>query len=176
MKVTFYWNLMDSHEGDLWWEWTRDMRRAVHCNGLAFYWNRLSWKWPFKWDFILFLVSVISTSVEVLTEVKQLVAGARTCLNVHGFSICCSSVRHFPERSWTVEAFPCFTVVKSVTSWYALLVLFFLRFSSISLHCSPIQFSTFSCTSWCCCSLPCISQILQARIFSFSVLSFGRTD
>ena len=34
----------------------------------------------------------------------------------------------------------------------------------------------FSCTSWCCCSLPCISQILQAQIFSFSVLSFCRTD
>ena len=60
---------------------------------------------------------------------------------VHRFSICRSSVRHFPERSWTVVAFPCFTVVKSLTSWYALLLLFYLRFSSISLHCSPIQFS-----------------------------------
>ena len=60
---------------------------------------------------------------------------------VHRFSICRSSVKHFPERSWTVVAFPCFTVVKSFTSWYALLLLFFLRFSSISLHCSPIQFS-----------------------------------
>ena len=45
------------------------------------------------------------------------------------------------ERSWTVVAFPCLTVVKSFTSWYALLLLFFLRFPSISLHCSPIQFS-----------------------------------
>ena len=27
--------------------------------------------------------------------------------SVHRFSICCSSVRHFPERSWTVVAFPC---------------------------------------------------------------------
>ena len=59
---------------------------------------------------------------------------------VHQFSICCSSVRHFPERSWTVVTFPCFTVVKFFTSWYALLLLFFLRFSSISLHCSPIHF------------------------------------
>ena len=41
----------------------------------------------------------------------------------------------------TVVAFPCFTVVKSFTSWYALLLLFFLRLSSVSLHCSPIQFS-----------------------------------
>ena len=61
--------------------------------------------------------------------------------SVHRFSICRSSVRHFPEQSWTVVAFPCFTVVKSFTSWYALLLLFFLIFSSISLHCSPIQFS-----------------------------------
>ena len=60
---------------------------------------------------------------------------------VQRFSIDCSSVRHFPERSWTVVAFPCFTVVTSFTCWYALLLLFFLRFSSSSLHCSPIQFS-----------------------------------
>ena len=61
--------------------------------------------------------------------------------SVHRFSICRSSVRHFPERSWTAVTFPCFTVVKSFTSSYALFLLFFLRFSSISLHCSPIQFS-----------------------------------
>ena len=57
------------------------------------------------------------------------------------FRIFRSSVRHFPERSWTVVAFPCFTVVKSFTSLYALLLLFFLRFSSILLNCSTIQFS-----------------------------------
>ena len=34
----------------------------------------------------------------------------------------------------------------------------------------------FSCTSWCCCSLPWISHFLQVWIFSFSVLSFCRTD
>ena len=61
--------------------------------------------------------------------------------SVHWFSICHSSVRNFPERTWTVVAFPCCIVVKSFTSWYALLLLFFLRFFSISLHCSPIQFS-----------------------------------
>ena len=49
-------------------------------------------------------------------------------------------LRHFPKWSWTVVAFPCVTFVKSFTSWYALLLLFFLRFSSISLNCSPIQF------------------------------------
>ena len=61
--------------------------------------------------------------------------------SVHRFSISRSSVRHFPELSWIVVAFPCLTVVKSFASWYALLLLFFLRFSSVSLHCSPIQFS-----------------------------------
>ena len=64
-----------------------------------------------------------------------------SCTAVHAFSICCSSVRHFPEQSWTVVAFLCVTVVKSFTSWCALLLLLFLRFSSVSLHCSPIQFS-----------------------------------
>ena len=58
----------------------------------------------------------------------------------HRFSISRSSVRHFPERSWTIVAFPCFTVVKSFRIWYALLLLFLFRFSSVSLHCSPIQF------------------------------------
>ena len=62
--------------------------------------------------------------------------------SVHRFSTCCSSVRYFPDRSWTVVAFPCFKVVKSFTRWYALLLLIFLRFSSISLHCSPIQLSS----------------------------------
>ena len=61
--------------------------------------------------------------------------------SVHRFSISRSSVGHFPEQSLIVVAFPCFTVVKPFVSWYALLFLFFLRFSSISLHCSPIQFS-----------------------------------
>ena len=59
--------------------------------------------------------------------------------SVHRFGICCSSVRHFPERSLVVVAFPCFTVVRSFTSWYAFFLLFFLGISSISLHCSPIQ-------------------------------------
>ena len=51
------------------------------------------------------------------------------------------SARHFPEQSWTAVSFPCFTEIKSFMSWYALLLLFFLGFSSISLHCSPTQFS-----------------------------------
>ena len=61
--------------------------------------------------------------------------------SVHRFSIYHSSVRHVPERSWTVVAFPCVTVIKSFTRWYAPLLLFFLRVSSISLHYSPIQCS-----------------------------------
>ena len=95
-----------------------------------------------------------------------------------------SFMRHFPKRSWTVVAFPCFTVVKSFTSWYAFLLLFFLRFSSISLHCCPIQFSfafvmhllMLLFTPCISCSLPCISQILPVQIVSFSVLSFCRTN
>ena len=51
------------------------------------------------------------------------------------------------------------------------------EFLSISLHCSPIQFLLhLSCTSWCYFSLPCIFQILQAQIFSSSVLSCCYTD
>ena len=34
----------------------------------------------------------------------------------------------------------------------------------------------FICTSWCCCSLLCISQILQIWIFSLSVLSSCHTN
>ena len=63
--------------------------------------------------------------------------------------------------------------------WYALLLFFFVWFSSISLHCSPIQFSFaffMHLLSWCYGSLPSISQILKIQIFSFSVLPFCCTD
>ena len=41
----------------------------------------------------------------------------------------------------------------------------------------PIQFSfAFYMHLLLCCSLPCSSQILKIPIFSFSVLSFSRTD
>ena len=46
-------------------------------------------------------------------------------------------------------------------------------------HCTVLLSSflqPFSCTFWCCCLLPCISQILQIQIVSSSVLSFCRTD
>ena len=70
----------------------------------------------------------------------------RNCNNseqytVQRFGIFRSPVRHFPERSWIVVVFPCFTVVKSFTIWYALLLLFLLIFSLISLYWSPTQFS-----------------------------------
>ena len=61
--------------------------------------------------------------------------------SVHQFSISRSPVRHLPEWSWTVVDFPCFTMVKSITSWYALLLLFFPRFPAISWHCFSTQFS-----------------------------------
>ena len=47
---------------------------------------------------------------------------------------------YFPEQSWTVVVLPCFAVVKTLTIWFALLLFFLLRFSSILQHCSPIQF------------------------------------
>ena len=63
--------------------------------------------------------------------------------SVHRFSISRSSVRHFPERSWIVVGFPCLTVVRSFTIWYALLLLFFLGFCSVSLtdycFCRPVN-------------------------------------
>ena len=97
--------------------------------------------------------------------------------SVHRFSICRSSVRHFPERSWTVVTFPCFTVVKSFTSWYALLLLFFLRFSSISLHCSPIQSSLAFFMHLFYVVVHFLVFIRSIRLKSFlSVLSFCRTD
>ena len=59
--------------------------------------------------------------------------------------------------SWAISgsiSFPFFHSSQSFTSWYALLLLFFLRFSWISLHCFPIRFSfALLCTSQCCCSL-----------------------
>ena len=61
--------------------------------------------------------------------------------SVYRFSISHSSVKHFPERSWIVVAFPCFTMVMPFTSWYGLLLLFSVRFTPISLHCSSIQYS-----------------------------------
>ena len=63
--------------------------------------------------------------------------------SVHRFNMSCSSVRHFPERSWIVVALPCFTVVKYFTSWWALLLLFSPRFSSISLQFSSAFFMHF---------------------------------
>ena len=63
--------------------------------------------------------------------------------SLHRISISRYSVGRFPdlpERSWIVVVSPSFTVVKSFTSWYALLLLFFPRFSSVSPHRSPIQF------------------------------------
>ena len=69
--------------------------------------------------------------------------------SVHRFSMSRSSVRRFPQPSWTVVAFPCFTVVKSFKNWYTLLLLFFLRF--LQSHYTVLLSNfllKFSCTSW----------------------------
>ena len=54
--------------------------------------------------------------------------------SVHLLRISCSSVRHFPDLSWIVVDLPCFSKVRSVTRWYAVLLLFLFRKASISLH------------------------------------------
>ena len=41
-------------------------------------------------------------------------------------------MRHFPDLSCMVVVLPCFSVVRSLTSWYAFLLLFFLRHASTS--------------------------------------------
>ena len=73
--------------------------------------------------------SSVSVWGQSSTDVSPLVLWLYSSVqySVHRFSVSRSSVKHFPERSWTVVAFPCFTVVKSFASWYALLLLFFLR-------------------------------------------------
>ena len=52
--------------------------------------------------------------------------------SVHLFSLSRSSVRQFPSLSWMVVALPCFVLVRSFTSWYACLLLFYIWLSSIS--------------------------------------------
>ena len=98
--------------------------------------------------------------------------------SVHRSNISRSSVRHFSERSWRVVAFLCSTVVKSFTSWYALLLLFFLRFSSVSLHCSTIQFSVLAFHAPHDVVVHFLVFLRSFRFESFLllVLSFCRTD
>ena len=119
--------------------------------------------------------------------------------SVNRFSISRSSVRHFPERSWAGVAFPCFTVVKcsqiDMPSYCSRDVILCGWLGSkyqltnkpsyccsssdvLQSHYTVLTSSfllPFSCTSRCC-SLPCISQILQVHFVSFSVLSLCRTD
>ena len=61
--------------------------------------------------------------------------------SVHLLRISCSSVTHFPDLPWIVEDLPCFSEVRSFTSWYALLLLFLFRQVSISVHWVPTQSS-----------------------------------
>ena len=65
--------------------------------------------------------------------------------SVHRFSICRSSVRHFPERSWTGAAFPCFAVVKSFMSWYSPLTVILpqIFFNFTALFSYPLFFCLF---------------------------------
>ena len=59
--------------------------------------------------------------------------------------ISCSTIHELSVfHAWECDAFPCFPSLHSGQVSHeliALLLLFFLRFSSISRHCSPVQFS-----------------------------------
>ena len=81
-----------------------------NCTAASTYLRRMGW------------LSSVSAWVQFSTEESPLILWLYSSeqYSVHRLNICRSSVRHFPERSWTVVAF---------------------RFSSIALHCSPIQFS-----------------------------------
>ena len=48
----------------------------------------------------------------------------------------CSSVRHYPDLSYIAVDLLCFSVIKSLSIWYAFLLVFFLRHASTSWHCS----------------------------------------
>ena len=91
--------------------------------------------------------------------------------SVHLLRISFSSVRHFPDLSWIVEDLPSFSEVRSFTSWYALLLLFFVHASfnlfALStypvllcfLHCllnPPVCFPVFFCSF---CFIPLLLQI-----------------
>ena len=97
--------------------------------------------------------------------------------SVHRFSICRSSVRHFPERSWAVAAFPCFTVVVFHQLVCPLTVVppqIFFNFTT------PFSYPIFFCLLHV--PLDVVVHFLvflrsfRLKSFSFSVLSFRRTD
>ena len=120
--------------------------------------------------------STVSVWRQSSTDGSPLALYSSVQYSVYRFSISRSSVRHFPERSWTAVPFPCFTVVRFFTSLYDLLLLLFLRFSSISLLCSHTQFTfAFFVHSLMLLFISGIFQIYQVRIFALFVLSFCRT-
>ena len=59
--------------------------------------------------------------------------------SVHPFRMSWVSVRQFPSLSWMVLVCPCFVLGRVFSSWYALFLLFFLKLSPISWHCTSIQ-------------------------------------
>ena len=62
--------------------------------------------------------------------------------SVHRFSICRSSVRHFPERSWTVVTFPCCQVFHQFVCPLTV-VLLQIFFNLTTLFPYPVLFSLF---------------------------------
>ena len=98
--------------------------------------------------------------------------------SVHLLRISCSSVRHFPDLSWIVEDLPCFSKVRSFTSWYALLLLLLFRQVSVSSHWAPIlSFFAFFTAFWILlfASLYSIAPSASYRFFFKSLLSSQRS-
>ena len=99
-------------------------------------------------------------------------------------AVFCPSVQYLSlfceEFSWTIldSRFPLFysgqVFHQLVCPLTVVLPQIFFNLTTVISY--PVFFSLFSCTSWCCCSLPCISLILQAEIVSFSVFFFCCTD
>ena len=91
--------------------------------------------------------------------------------SVHCLRISCSSVTHLQDLPWIVEDLPCFTEVRSFSSWYALLLLFCCFFFSGKFQSlcteylsSPLLLS--SLTSESKCLLPCIVLLLLLHTIS----------
>ena len=101
---------------------------------------------------------------------------------VHFRTVFCPSVQYlslFCEAfSWTILDSSRFPLFQGGQVFHQLVcpltvVLPKIFFNLTALFSYPVFLQPFSCTSWCCCSLPCISQILQAKIFFFSSFSFN---
>ena len=98
--------------------------------------------------------------------------------SIRQFSTSRSSVRHFPERSLTVVAFPCFTVVKFFHKLICTLtvVLAQIFFSLTTLFSYPIFFCLFHAPLDVVVRFLVFLRSFKFESVLFSVLSFCHTD